>query len=97
MTERNNADPRTALRPPEPVESKLWRGEHDYWCREHPHPSLRHETIPGPCDCHMKIIAHLRAALEEQRRQLDFPGLDSPFAATMKRMIDRALSRFPHA
>ena len=33
----------------------------------------------------------LVAALEEQRRQMEFPGLPEAFALTMKRMIDAAL------
>ena len=47
------------------------RDEHDYWCREHPHPSLRADTEPGPCDCHMAEIIALRAQLAAVERERD--------------------------
>ena len=36
-------------------------------------------------------LAQARAALEEQRRQMDYPDLPPAFALTMKRMLDEAI------
>lgn len=33
-------------------------------------------------------------ALQEQRRQMEFPELPKAFALTMKRMIDKALAAY---
>ena len=41
----------------------------------------------------IKLLVH---ALQEQRRQMDFPGLPEAFALTMKRMIDSALAGMTH-
>ena len=50
------------------------RDEHDCWCRAHPHPSLRADTEPGPCDCHMVEITALRAQLETKAAEASDDG-----------------------